>query len=66
MMIHLWLLLFAFGALVIPLLRRLSQAVRWTQWFISHGDQHPLDAVGMVGAVVMFVFVAIIQAAVIF
>ena len=52
--VHLWLPLFAVGATGVQLLYPMSRAVRWAQWFLRQGDRHPLQAIGMVAAVVVF------------
>ena len=57
--VHIWLLLFAVGAIGVRLLVGLFRAVSWGQWFIKRGDQHPLQVVGMVAAVVVFIITAV-------
>jgi hypothetical protein len=59
LLVHFWLLLFAGGALGIRLLYSLFRATEWAQWFLRAGNRHPLRAIGMVGAVLVFVGTAI-------
>ena len=54
LLVHLWLPLFALGALGVRLLYFVFGAVGWFQWFIKGGEQHPLRAVGWVAAVLVF------------
>lgn len=49
---HIWLPLFAVGALVV----RLTGLAQWLQ-----GDEHPLDAIGMASAVVVFAVTVILK-----
>jgi hypothetical protein len=39
----------------------LSQATLWMQWFIKQGRHHPLDAVGYVAAVIVFVTTSVLH-----
>jgi hypothetical protein len=57
--VHLWLPLFALGALGVRLLYPLFRAVKWAQWFLKQGNQHPLRAIGMVAGVLVFMGTAI-------
>jgi hypothetical protein len=59
--VHLWLPLFFICAGTVRGLNYLRAAVGWTQWFIKQGRQHPLEAIGYVAAVIVFVCSAIIQ-----
>jgi hypothetical protein len=61
-LVHLWLLLFALGGLGTrhhPIFR----AAVWAQWFLKQGDQHPMRAIGMASAALMFISGAIWKAA---
>jgi hypothetical protein len=53
-LVHLWLILFASGALGVRLLNPVFRLVAWAQWFLKQGDRHPLRAIGMVAAAVVF------------
>jgi hypothetical protein len=59
--IHLWLPLLALGMLTIKVLTSFVRAVRTMQWFIKRGRDHPLDAIGMVAAVIMFVATLVLR-----
>jgi hypothetical protein len=59
--VHLWLPLFFICAGAFRGLNYLRVAIGWTQWFIKQGRQHPLEAIGYVAAVIVFVCSAIIQ-----
>jgi hypothetical protein len=61
-LVHLWLLLFALGALGTRCLYPIFRAVVWAQWFLKQGDQHPMRAIGMVSAALMFISGAIWKA----
>jgi hypothetical protein len=54
LLVHLWFLLFAAGALGVRLLYPIFRAVESAQWFLKNGEQHPLRAIGMVAAVLVF------------
>jgi hypothetical protein len=56
-----WLPLLALSIFTIQLFVRFSWAVTHTQWFLTAGDEHPLDAVGLVAAVVVFIVAGIWQ-----
>jgi len=51
----LWLPLFMFGALGIRLLQIIRSAIGKTQWFIRDGNKHPIESVGLVAAILVFV-----------
>jgi len=59
LLIHLWLLLFAAGALGIRLFYPIFRVIVWAQWFLKQGDRHPMRAIGMVAAALMFTVGAI-------
>jgi hypothetical protein len=59
LIVHVWLLLFAVAALGVRLLNPIIHAVRWAQWFLTEGNQHPLRAIGLVAAVLAFAVMAI-------
>jgi hypothetical protein len=54
-LVHLWLLLFAMGALGVRFLYPICRVIAWAQWFLKQGSQHPMRAIGMVAAALMFV-----------
>jgi hypothetical protein len=62
LLVHLWLPLFAVGTLGVRLLYPIFRAVEWAQWFIKQGDRHPLRAIGLVAAVLVFAGAAIERA----
>jgi hypothetical protein len=55
LLVHLWLPFFALCVGLVQLVTYLRHAAGWTQWFIKQGEQHPLDAIGYVAAVVIFI-----------
>jgi len=57
--VHVWLLLFALGALGVRFIYPVFRAVEWAQWFLKQGNQHPLRAIGMVAGVLVFAGTAI-------
>jgi len=62
-LVHFWLPAFATGALVYRLLKRFFATVKWMQWFIKRGKQHPFEAVGMTAAGLAFVAATLIDIA---
>jgi hypothetical protein len=52
--VFVWLPLFALGILTARLLTPLSWVVGGTQWILEGGKEHPLEAIGYVAAVVVF------------
>ena len=46
--VHLWLPLFAVSAVLL-------RAVRWMQWFLKDGRQHPYEMIGYLSAAIVFV-----------
>jgi hypothetical protein len=59
LVVHLWLPLLVLCVGILKTINYLRLAIGWTQWFIKQGHQHPLDAVGYVAAVIVFVPMAI-------
>jgi hypothetical protein len=55
LLVHLWLPLLLLSAALTAALTAFFRAVGLAQWFIRHGDNHPLDAIGMVATAVVFV-----------
>src|SRR5262245_4131018 len=48
LLVHVWLLLFAMGALLMQVLNGVLYASKTMQWFLDKGDQNPLEAIGIV------------------
>jgi hypothetical protein len=61
LIVHLWLPLFLLSAVLNAGLVKFFKAVRWAQWAIKRGAQHPLEAIGMTASVVVFILGIIIQ-----
>jgi hypothetical protein len=59
--VHLWLPLFGLGALGVRALYFCVYAVKWLQWFLKGGDEHPIRAIGIVAAAFMFAGTATIR-----
>jgi hypothetical protein len=57
-----WLPLFALGIVIVRLLTPLSKIVGGTQWILEGGKEHPLEAIGYVAAVVVFLGTIAVQA----
>ncbi len=57
--VHLWLPLFAVSVLFVRATNLILIAAERAQWFLSRGRYHPLDAIGLVAAVIVFCSVAI-------
>lgn len=53
--IYLWLPLFILASMGVRLVFVFLHAVEWAQWFLRQGDLHPLQAVGLVATVLVFV-----------
>lgn len=53
--VHLWLVLFVIGATANSGIRRFFQGVTLARWFLKRGDEHPLEAVGMIMSIVVLV-----------
>lgn len=59
--VHLWLPLLAVGVIGLKSASYFLWASGKAQWFLKQGQQHPLEAVGWVAAVVVFIVTAIIR-----
>ena len=59
--VHLWLPLFAIGLLCLNGLNYFLLAIGRMQWFLKQGNDHPLDAVGYVLAVIVFIAMGPVQ-----
>jgi hypothetical protein len=57
--VHLWLLLFALGVIFLQVSNSFLWAAGKMQWFLKQGENHPLQAVGYVAAVIVFTVTAI-------
>jgi hypothetical protein len=57
-LIHFWMVLFAVGALLTRLLYAIFFAITWAQWLLKQGDRHPLRAIGVVAASLVFIISA--------
>jgi hypothetical protein len=59
--VHMWLPLFALCVILLRGLNYFRRAVGRTQWFLKSGREHPLDAIGYVGAGLGFIATVVIQ-----
>jgi hypothetical protein len=59
--VHLWLLLLALGVVLLQFLNFFISATEKTQWFLKQGRNHPLDAIGYVAAVIVFLTTVALQ-----
>jgi hypothetical protein len=59
--VHMWLPLLGLCVLLLRGLNYFRLAVGRTQWFLKSGREHPLDAIGYVGACIAFVATIVIQ-----
>jgi hypothetical protein len=55
LIVHLWLPVCGLCVAVLKMLNYFRLAVGRTQWFISRGNDHPLEAIGYVAAIIVFV-----------
>jgi hypothetical protein len=56
-----WLPLFAFGLLLLRLSKPLAQTIEKAKWFLKDGKDHPLEAIGFVAGVIVFIIVTVWQ-----
>jgi hypothetical protein len=61
LVVHLWLPSFGFCVVVLKILNYFRFAVGGTQWFLSRGSAHPLEAIGYVATVVVFATTIAVQ-----
>ena len=54
MVVYLWLPLLALAAGAAKTLNYFRLAVGWAQWFLKQGQNHPLEAIGYVAAIIVF------------
>jgi hypothetical protein len=59
MFVYLWLPLFALSMMLAKSLNHLRIAVGGAQWFFKRGKDHPIEAIGYVAAIIVFVLSAI-------
>jgi hypothetical protein len=62
MAVHAWLLLAGLGVLVFKIANYFLIAVKHMQWFLNKGQEHPLDAIGYVAGVIVFVCTIVVRA----
>jgi hypothetical protein len=60
-MVHMWLPFFGLCVLLLRGFKYFGLVVGRTQWFLKSGGEHPLDAIGYVGASLVFVATIVIQ-----
>jgi hypothetical protein len=61
LLIHLWLPAFAVGAAGFRILKPMLGTIRWMQWFLKRGNDHPLEAIGLTSAMLTFLVVLVID-----
>lgn len=54
MVVYLWLPLLALAASAAQALNYFRLAVGWARWFLKRGQDHPLEAIGYVAAIIVF------------
>jgi hypothetical protein len=59
MIVYLWLPLFALSIGVAKLINYFRVAVGGAQWFLKKGKDHPIEAIGYIASVIVFVGTAI-------
>jgi uncharacterized membrane protein YecN with MAPEG domain len=59
--VNLWMLFFAIGIVFIKALSPIRWLSAKVQWFLDHGEQHPLEAIGFVGAFFVFIGASLAQ-----
>jgi hypothetical protein len=62
LLVHMWLPLFLFGGVISRSLQAFFRGVGATQWLIAHGRQHPIEAIGIVASILVFVIDAVFRA----
>jgi hypothetical protein len=60
-LVYSWLLLFALSILFVQAINYLRIAIRFTQWFLKRGREHPLQAIGYVAAVFTFLIASTVS-----
>ena len=61
MITNLWLILFIIGLIGFRILSFIFDMVGYMQWFLKHGEEHPLQAVGAVVASATFVVLSLVK-----
>jgi hypothetical protein len=59
--VHLWLPLLALGILISKSVNYIRAAGRFSQWFFSRGQAHPLRSIGYIAAAITFLAVAAVM-----
>jgi hypothetical protein len=59
--VNLWLVLLAIGLVTIRSMNLFGSGMRFVQWFLEKGRDHPLEAVGYVAAAFVFVATALMK-----
>jgi hypothetical protein len=54
-LVHLWLPFFAIGILGLRILQTLRYGIGKAQWFLSGGTNHPIEAAGVIAAILVFI-----------
>jgi hypothetical protein len=62
-LVHLWLPLIFVGGSINSGLRVFFKGVRFAQWFIERGDNHPYEAIAMTASVLVFFCAVLLQGA---
>jgi hypothetical protein len=60
-LVHLWLPLFLVGAAINSSINAFLKTVRFAQWFIKRGNDHPFEAIGITAGVVTFIGAVLLQ-----
>jgi hypothetical protein len=61
LVVHLWLPLFGLSVAVLRMLNYFRVAVGRTQWLLSRGDAHPMEAIGYVASAIVFLATMVLQ-----
>jgi hypothetical protein len=61
LVVHVWMPLLGASAIVLAILNYFRFAVSKTQWFLKRGRDHPLEAIGLVAAVIVFLSTGILR-----
>jgi hypothetical protein len=59
--VHLWLPLFFLGGLMSGAARLFFKAVSAAQWSVARGEQHPLEAIGLMASIFVFLVTVVVQ-----
>lgn len=61
LLVYLWLPAFVVGAVTLRVIKPFFAIVKWMQWFIKRGADHPFEAIGLTAAVLNFSVVVIVE-----